>query len=389
MEHKFDSDIKENKEYTETNKKKVGRLCFVAAFTSPTFSGRVASELLLATRALELPVSASDRKTYLHTKDFYYAPYITKVLERPDSGRFRLWVSLLNDLPEKIEKGKMLVVTAFDPFSYDKKRVVALKNAVKVWVPSEAHLKACLKEGLAAEKIEVFPVPVNTRKFHPRVVCPDNLKPQEGVFRFILSASPINRKGIEEVLYAYIKEFKPSEKVELLIKLTHYPNLKKNLAFEIQDLKKKTGALNKMFAKVRIITEIMPDKEYAGLLASSDAYIYAGKTLSSSITVKEAMACALPVITHQNAAEVFGLQNEYAYIVPAETKMAKPETIYSQSTEMAVLEIDKQELAKAMRSAFNNPAKNSKMGLKAQRFIKTLPDWKDFASKISTVVKNK
>jgi hypothetical protein len=45
-------------------------------------------------------------------------------------------VSLLNDLPEKIEKGKMLVVTAFDPFSYDKKRVVALKNAVKVWVPS-------------------------------------------------------------------------------------------------------------------------------------------------------------------------------------------------------------------------------------------------------------
>ncbi|MGI6446057.1 MAG: hypothetical protein ACOX2I_10195, partial [Candidatus Ozemobacteraceae bacterium] len=89
MEHKLGSDIKENKEHTETDKKKVGRLCFVAAFTSPTFSGRVASELLLATRALELPVSASDRKTYLHTKDFYYAPYIPKVLERPDSGRFR------------------------------------------------------------------------------------------------------------------------------------------------------------------------------------------------------------------------------------------------------------------------------------------------------------
>ncbi|MDD3000926.1 MAG: glycosyltransferase [Candidatus Riflebacteria bacterium] len=367
---------------------KVRRLCFVAAFTSPIFSGRVASELLLATRALELPVSASDRKTYLSTKDFYFAPYITKVLERPDSGRFRLWVSLLNDLPEKIDKGKMLVVTAFDPFTYDKKRIAALKNAIKVWVPSEAHLKACLKEGIASEKVEVFPMPVNTRKFHPRVLCPDNLKPQEGIFRFVLSACPINRKGIEEVLHAYIKEFKPNEKVELLIKLTHYPNLKKNLAFEIQDLKKKIGALNKMFAKVKVITEIMPDKEYAGLLASSDTYIYAGKTLSSSITIKEAMACALPVITHQKVAEVFGLENEYAYIVPAETKVAKPETIYAQSSEMNVLEIDKQELAKAMRNAFNNPTKNAKMGLKAQRFIKTLPDWKDFASKIAIVVKN-
>lgn len=361
------------------------RVCMVANFHSPTFSGRVASELLVASRGVELAVAASERQSYLYQKEFVISPFVDKVLGRPDTGRYRLWTMPLFAMPTEIEQGEFWALTAFDAMYPDGKAIRKLKGLPVVWVPSETHAAACRKAGISAAALRVFPLPVNQRTFHPRVPCPSRLAPEKGVFRFIVSGSPLKRKGIEDVLQAYIKEFKPEEKVELVVKLTHLPKIKKDFDYEISDFRKKFGALNRMFAKVTLVAETLSDHDYAGLLASADAFVSGNLSYNSAINVKEAMACALPVIGADYLSDLAGLTPECGFLVPAHEADFAAGELYVNSPACRVKKLDAGKLAAAMREAFTCNNKARKMGLVGQRQLKTRPDWKSFAADLMNV----
>lgn len=358
------------------------RLCVIAGFHSPSFSGRVGGELLAASRGLELALAASEIPCYPHQKEFPVAPIVAKVLKRPESGRYRLYVMPFYAMPESVEQGEMWAIGSFDANSPDPKQLKKLKKLVKVWVPSTAHEKACVKAGVPRDSVNVFPIPVNLRTFHPRVPCPPQYAPAKGWFRFIVSASPLKRKGIEDVLQAFIKEFRPEEKVELVIKLTNYPRPKKDFLYEIADLRKKLGALNNLFAKVTVIAETLADLEYAGLLASADAYVAASCSFNSGITVREAMACALPVIGPDFLAELTGLSSESGYLLPTVSHKLLPGEQYVNSPACQARRIPLEELSKTMREAFTCCNKSRKMGLVGQRYLKNQPEWKDLGREL-------
>ncbi|MBU1107283.1 MAG: glycosyltransferase [Candidatus Riflebacteria bacterium] len=358
------------------------RICLVAGFHSPTFSGRVASEILAAARGVELAVAASERRSYLYQKDFVISPFVNKVLSRPESGRYRLWVLPAFALPENIEQGEYWAITEFDANSTCVKALRKLRQITRIWVPSEQHAALCRKAGIKSEAIGVFSLPVNLRNFHPRVPCPPKFAKAKGVFRIMISGCPLKRKGIEDALHAYIKEFKPSEPVELLIKLTHLPKIKKDYAYEITDLSKKLGALNSIFAKVTVVSETLGDRDYSGLMASADLFVAAGSSFNSGLSVKEAMACALPVVVPDYLAQQLAISQEHAYVVATESVEMDNGELYAGSPAISLLRPKPAALAAAMREAFVQRNKARKMGLAGQRLLKKQPEWRDFAAEL-------
>ena len=358
------------------------RICLVAGFHSPSFSGRVGSEVLAAARSSEMAVAASERVSYLHQKNFVISPFVEKVLARPESGRYRLWIMPAFALPEKIEQGEYWAITEFDANSTDVKVLKRLKHLTRLWVPSQQHADICRKAGLKSESVGVFPLPVNLKNFHPRVPCPKRYEKDKGVFRIMVSGCPLKRKGIEDALHAYIKEFKPAEKVELVIKLTHLPKIKKNYEYEVSDLRKKLGALNQFFARVTVIEETLNDREYSGLLASADLFVAAGLSFNSGLSVKEAMACALPVVAPDYLADQLGITSECAFLVETEPARFNAGELHASAPAVNVRRLKPAGLAAAMRQAFVQCNKARKMGLTGQRLLKKQPQWQDFAAEI-------
>lgn len=357
-------------------------LCVIGAFTSPTFSGRVSTELFVFNKAFRGKASVSDRKTYLHSKGFLCDDHMKRYLNEPDYGDKRFWVSSLAELPEEgLTKG-FWAYLSFCPFSTGKDQIKKLKDAGKIWVPSEEHKLLCVKNGIDKAKILVLPVPGFDKSRFTGKKCPSKYEKKTGVFRFLVSGSPTNRKGIEEALYAYIKEFKAKEKVELLIKLTHYPNLKKNISFEIENLKKKLGALNHMFAQVTVVNEIMSNEDYAGLLQSADVYVYAGKAAGSGLSVLEAMSCGLPVVTHEKPAKMLGLSEELAYIAPSVQEKVGEGVLHARGLETQVWAADKDALATVLRKSYTDAEGRAARGEKGQEFTRTLPSWHGVAQAI-------
>jgi glycosyltransferase involved in cell wall biosynthesis len=355
------------------------RVCVVAGFHSPSFSGRVAAEIIAASRGVELALAASELPVYPVQKNLKVSALVDKMLQRPESGRFRLWVMPPSALPQSLEQGEMWCYTAFDPFFCDVSALKKLKKAERIWVPSARHVEACVKAGCKRDSLRVFPVPVNLRTFHPRVVCPARFAPEPGYFRFILSASPVKRKGIKEVLQAFIKEFKADEKVELVIRLTQFPRPRKEFSYEIADLKSRLGALNKMFARVTVIAESLSDQEYAGLLASADAFVAAGTSFNSAVSVREAMACALAVIGPQTLTEFTEISSEHAFLLPVKPVELEAGFLYSGSPSGKSWSVSDEDLRRGMREAYTCCNKSRKMGLAAQRLMKKQNDWKKFA----------
>lgn len=329
------------------------KICVVAAFHSPTFSGRVGSELLRALKESGLKVSASDRSTYLTQNGFSYGSDIETILELPEYEETKVWVADINDIPEKIYGGKNFIVTTFNAANAELKQLSKLKQAKHVWVPSEKHISACIKAGINKLNLSVFQIPI-VKAFNKMAVRPAELAKKSGVFRFIVSGSPTYKNGIEDVLKAYITEFNPGEKVELVIKLTHYPNLKKRLSFEIGEMKKRFGALNDMFAKVTIVSHTLRDEEYAGLIASADAYVTAEKVSNSSLGIKEAMACNLAVVAPKWLVDNVKASGEGVYSVEYVDSCLEVGKLYADSPKQSVKQVDCDKLAKVMRKAFDD-----------------------------------
>jgi glycosyltransferase involved in cell wall biosynthesis len=342
---------------------KPANVCVIANFRSPTFTGRVGTALLDAAKSQNLLFAASERRSYAWQKDFILPETVTKTLEQPDASKSRCYVSNLYSFSQEHAGPQDSWIASFDPMNPDMAQLKRLHRAGLVIVPSEKHAQACKKAGIKPQNIKIAPMPVNTDVFNPKAVCPVEYANKKDHFRIITSGNPLNRKGLEDVLTAYIKEFKPTEKVELIIKLTHLPKIKKDFAYEVLDFRKKLGALNSMFAKVIVIDHTLSDEDYAGLLASADVYAAGNLVFNSAINVREAVACGLHVIGADYLNSISNLPMNS--IIPVKTKvfeMPKGE-LYADSPSVKVNKLDPQGLSYALRRAFN--AKDSLRGRKA------------------------
>ena len=93
-----------------------------------------------------------------------------------------------------------------------------LKHTNHIWVPSHWQKDIFTKNGLNEDNIHVVPEGFDPRIYYP----PDTPLSREGTFRFLFVGKWEVRKGINELLAAFTREFAPDEPVELLL-ATHNP----------------------------------------------------------------------------------------------------------------------------------------------------------------------
>ncbi len=354
-------------------------VCVISNFHSPTFSGTVGTALLAAGKNQGLSFAASDRRSYAYQEGFKLPDVVVKAIEQPDVSKSRCYVAPLCNFGQEHVGPSDSWIAGFDAMNPDIAQLRRLQRAGLVVVPSDKHAQACKKAGIKPQNIKIVPIPVDQKIFNAQAEAPAEYMNKKGAFRIITTGSPLNRKGLEDVLVAYIKEFKPAEKVELIIKLTHLPKIKKDFAYEVLDFRKKLGALNSMFAKVTIIDHTMTDMEYAGLLASADLFVAGNVAFYSAVNVREAVACGLHVVGADYLPQVANLPMNC--VIPVKTNevdMPKGE-LYAESPVCKVRRLDAQALSYAMRRAFNS--KDSLRGRKAgiAASFKNTMSWEELA----------
>lgn len=369
--------MKENVRENPRDSKGPRRYCFEGDFSSPTASGRIMRELILGARSVEMPLAVKQRKTYLHTADYPVSKFLKNLAERPPSGQVRIISAPAFSLPDSVERGIFWAISGFDSVYPTKAELENLSRPDRVWVPSAAHLQT-FKEKLKDRKASLLEPAVNEKVFSPSAKKPEMLKDNKS-FTFLAVLNPLRRKGLDIILRAYIEEFKPNEPVKLILKMTHLPKLKKNFSYEIGDLAKRLGALNRMFAPVEVVAKIMDDDELAGLMAGCNALVSANRAYHTALVVRESMACGLPVIVPKSLKNIVGVDEKSAWFFLTKKASMEEGSLFPDSPETVVDEPDIVSLRMAMRAAFVQAPQTRERGLAALGISRRWRTWTELA----------
>ncbi len=298
-------------------------------------------------------------------------------MNRPPSGRLRVVCAPAFALPESVERGDYWAITGFDPILATQTEWQNLKKPRLLFLPSDRHLEACVSHGIGKERMFRFPLGIDHGVFRPGG-GPSTLVPDKKEFRFLFLGNPLFRKGLDLVLKAFITEFKPQENVRLVVKLTHLPKMKKHLPYEIPDLVRRLGGLNRMFPEVTVISQLLPEKDYARLVASCDVLVNGNRSFTTGLPVMEAMACGLPVIGPEPLRELAGLREETGFPLPVRMTVVPAGRLFPDSPECSVGEVEEVSLRNAMRAAFSRPDETTGKGRNACRQAKKVVGWENF-----------
>lgn len=326
----------------------------------------------MAARGVEIPISVRRRLTYLHDDRFPLAPFLQKLLEKPDRGREVL--CLPSFAMQEVTPAIRAALTWFDPLWEKIPGFEELRKIPVRIVPSQQHRQ---KLPVALGETHVLTPGVNKKVFHPRCRPADELPPS-GRIRLLMVCSPLRRKGIDVVLRAYLSEFKASEKVELVLKLTHLPKLKKQLTTEWNDMERRLGALNADFPRVVVLPGIWEDGPLAGLMASSDVFIAANRLAYCGLTIREALACGLPVIGGYSLVARGMLPETGCVGLVAEQPITMPPgTCFAGSPELPAQEMVVEDLRRVMRELVNDGKRRKEMKQAAKLYSRSIPCWKE------------
>lgn len=218
-----------------------------------------------------------------------------------------------------------------------------LHAADKVLVPSKWCQKIFKKSGI---ETEVVPLGYNDHVFKPLE------RKDDGVWTFLHYDAFNVRKGHFEVLEAFSRAFKPTDKVRLIMKTTK----------EVVGIPINQSA----YPNVETIYGKVPELELMEILKRADVFVFPSRGEGFGITPLEAMATGIPAIV-PNAHGISEYFNpKYMYEVKADKKST---AIYKRLTDVGnMVECDIDDLAKQMRYTYEHQAEAKKMGKLAQKY---------------------
>jgi glycosyltransferase involved in cell wall biosynthesis/tetratricopeptide (TPR) repeat protein len=173
-----------------------------------------------------------------------------------------------------------------------------LEERDEVWVPSEHHADLLRSAGLPGDRIRRLPTGVDLRRFRPDVE-PLEIPGATGVvFLANLDLSP--RRGWDVLVDAFFAEFEPGDDVHLVL------NVASTLSRLPGRIRQTIESRARRAARPRwghdplpltILPGTLSAEDLPRLYRAADAYVYPARAGTGGLTVLEAMACGLPVLT--------------------------------------------------------------------------------------------
>lgn len=163
-----------------------------------------------------------------------------------------------------------------------------INTADVVIVPSQATKNLFRVNGIQP-KIEIVPFGVNSKLYFPNPV-----ENEDFTFLYVNSwtGHGNDRKGADLLIKAFDEEFKPEEKVKLILKISTFWK-KEPPQFYISAIKSLLGHSN---PNILINVDYLPEDKLAEHFQKSDCFVMPTHGESFGLTAINAAACGLPII---------------------------------------------------------------------------------------------
>jgi glycosyltransferase involved in cell wall biosynthesis len=188
----------------------------------------------------------------------------------------------------------------------------------EVWVPSEFNRDGFAASGVAADKLRVVPTGVDTNVFRPGLQALAIAERRK--FNFLAVTDVHDRKGTELLLTAFLREFHADDDVSLTLKTLPKRDNQIDLSAALVFFIEKSLHLKlEKSACVLLLGENLPWGQMPHLYSAADALVLPARGQSCGLTLLEALACEVPVITTGWGAPLEYLNDENSYLIDSES----------------------------------------------------------------------
>jgi glycosyltransferase involved in cell wall biosynthesis len=248
----------------------------------------------------------------------------------------------LQNLPGKIK----LMYLAWEESKYVKHWVDEINaNLHGVMVPS-SFVKSILRSSGVKLPIRVVPNAINTDQL--KSVKENYEVPTTKKIRFLHVSSGLKRKGVDVLIKSYLKEFKSTDDVTLIIKSFPGPT---NIVEEyIEKYKTEDSA-----EIIHISSSDMTDTELLQLTKSVDCCVYPSRSEGFGLPVLEAMNAEVPVIATNYSGYLDFCDHESAYMIDYKLVYTKGSDLVNPGAKWA--EPDVSQLQNLMRKVYETQQK--------------------------------
>lgn len=187
----------------------------------------------------------------------------------------------------------------------------------EIWVPSSFNHQTFIASGVAPHKIRIMPLGVDTCTFQPG--NPALALKEKRAYSFLSICSFDTRKGIDILLNAFLEEFAEQEDVCLIIKTR---------ATTEEEILRQQAHVDRISAQVSgrrrdsvillSTTEGWTEEKLSQLYSSVNCYVLPTSGEGWNLTVMEAMASGLPVITTRWSAHLDFIHDTNGYLISIE-----------------------------------------------------------------------
>ena len=210
------------------------------------------------------------------------------------------------------EYGAWVLIQPWEFGSIPAEWVTEALNVDEIWCPSRYVRSLYLQAGIPREKLRVLPNGYNPAIHHPGA-APTPIATSKR-FKFLFVGGSIARKGSDLLLETYLKTFRRSDDVCLVIK-----DFGGKLAYQGQTLSERIQAAQTDPAAPEIVyfDQELPEHDRAGFYTACDCLVHPYRGESFGLSVLEAMACALPVICTGGGSTDDFATDEFVHRIPA------------------------------------------------------------------------
>lgn len=184
----------------------------------------------------------------------------------------------------------------------------------EVWVPSNFNLETFSRSGVIVDKLQLMPVGVDTRRFHPRQ-SPAPL-PGRRSFSFLSNFEWVPRKGCDLLLSTYAGEFRRDDDVVLFLKA--YSN---GPEFDPRGgkIQREIERMLEHYPdppRVVLLPRMISVAKIPSLYTAVDCYVSVSRGEGWNLPAAEAMACGRPCIVSDWSAHGDFIDGSNGYPVP-------------------------------------------------------------------------